>query len=213
MKATILYDNTRYRKGLQVDWGFSCMVQGEGIPTILFDTGTNGQILLSNMRKLDINPKMIDIVFISHAHFDHTGGLRSFRAENTKAKVYTPPTFYDTRNENMNIVQGPTEIYKNVFSTGELDRIEQSMVVHTSRGGVLFMGCSHPRMHTILSTASRFDTIYAIIGGLHGFRDFILFKDLALICPTHCTQHKAELKRLYPEKYLEGGVGRVIEII
>jgi len=65
--------------------------------------------------------------------------------------------------------------------------------------------CSHPRMHIILTTASQFDTIYAIIGGLHGFRDFVLSKDLALICPTHCTQHKTKLKRLYLEKCLEGG--------
>jgi 7,8-dihydropterin-6-yl-methyl-4-(beta-D-ribofuranosyl)aminobenzene 5'-phosphate synthase len=87
------------------------------------------------------------------------------------------------------------------------------MVVRTKKGGVLFVGCSHPPMYTILAAASQFDTIYAIIGGLHGFRDFALFKDLTLICPTHCTQQKAMIKSLYPEKYLVGEVGRVIEVI
>jgi len=54
--------------------------------------------------------------------------------------------------------------------------------------------------------------VYAVIGGMHGFSEFELFKDLELICPTHCTQHKAELKKLYPQKYIDGGAGRIIEI-
>jgi len=67
-------------------------------------------------------------------------------------------------------------------------------------------------MGHILDAARQFGKIYGIIGGLHGFSEFELFKDLDLICPNHCTQHKAELKRLYPEKYIEGGAGRIIEI-
>ena len=51
-----------------------------------------------------------------------------------------------------------------------------------------------------------------LIGGLHGFREFDKIKDLGLICPTHCTQHKSEIQSLYPEKFTEGGVGRIIEI-
>jgi len=212
MKATIVYDNTAYKKGLHADWGFSCVVEGRGIPTILFDTGANGRILLSNMDRLSIDPQTIDMIFISHAHFDHTGGLKGFLEKNTTAKIYVPPTFIVSLKRDMHSIQGPIEIYKNVFSTGELERIEQSMVVRTEQGGVLFVGCSHPQMSTIFSTASQFGSLYAIIGGLHGFRDFALFEDLTLICPTHCTQYKKKIKELYPEKYIEGGVGRVIEI-
>jgi len=215
MKATIVYDNTVYKKGLKADWGFSCLVEGEGAPTILFDTGTNGRILLSNMKKLSIHPSTIDVIFISHYHLDHTGGLAVFLNENPRAKVYVPPSFHsslDSSGITLKVVRGPVEISKNVFSTGELEGIEQSMAVLSGKGAVLFVGCSHPSMKTILSTASQFGPLYAVIGGLHGFRDYKLFKDLSLICPTHCTQHKAELKRLYPEKYIEGGAGRVIEI-
>ena len=67
-------------------------------------------------------------------------------------------------------------------------------------------------MENILKAASQFGRVYAIIGGLHGFNEFELFKDLEVICPTHCTQHIAEIKSLYPEKYNEGGVGKTIEI-
>ena len=67
-------------------------------------------------------------------------------------------------------------------------------------------------MSYILDAAKKFGKIYAVIGGMHGFSEFELFKDLELICPTHCTQYKAKLKKLYPQKYIEGRAGRIIEI-
>lgn len=86
------------------------------------------------------------------------------------------------------------------------------MVVKTAKGLVLVVGCSHPKMVDILKVARQFGKIHAIIGGLHGFNEFELFIDLEVICPTHCTQHIAEIKFLYPEKYIEGGVGKIINI-
>ena len=210
MKITIVYDNIAFRKDLQADWGFAALVEQEDTPKILFDTGGNGRILLNNMEKLGIDPISIDEVFISHPHFDHTGGLSEFLKVNPKInKIYVPSSL-GLKNEI--ILKEPKRIHDNVFSTGELDGIEQSMGVETEKGIVLIVGCSHPYMGYILDAARQFGKIYAIIGGMHGFCEFELFRDLELICPTHCTQHKAELKRLYPQKYIEGGAGRIIEI-
>ncbi|GAJ15155.1 unnamed protein product [marine sediment metagenome] len=207
---TITYDNTVHQKGLKSDWGFSCFIEAENTLKILFDTGTNGEILLSNMGKLNIDLASIDEVFISHAHFDHVGGLSSFLGANEKAKIYVPPSFPEPVGREVITIKGPTKIHENVFSIGELDGIEQSMLVKTKKGLVLIVGCSHPRMAHILNTASQFGKVYAIIGGLHGFSEFDLFKDLTLICPTHCTQHKTKIKSLYPDKYIEGGAGKMI---
>jgi len=226
MKITIIYDNTAFREDLQVDWGFAALVELKDAPKILFDTGGSGNILLNNMEKLGIDPLSIDEVFISHPHFDHIGGLSDFLKANPKInKIYVPSSL-GLKNEI--ILKEPQKIHENVFSTGELERIEQSMGVKTEKGIVLIVGCSHPYMGTILDAAKKFGEIYAIIGGMHGFSEFELvdeavassspfattrvFKDLKLICPTHCTQHKAELKKLYPQKYVEGGAGRIIEI-
>ena len=210
MKLTIIYDNTVFKKGLQASWGFSALVEVRKAPRILFDTGANGKILLSNMEKLGIDPTSIDEVFISHAHADHTGGLSKFLNVNKKAKIYIPPSFQGLKNREAIVVEGPTKIHENIFSTGELDGIEQSMGVKTQKGIVLIVGCSHPKMNHVLGTAAQFEKVYGIIGGLHGFSELELFKDLELICPTHCTQRKAELKKLYPQKYIEGGAGRII---
>jgi len=210
MKITIIYDNTAFRKDLQSDWGFSCLVEEKGAPKILFDTGTNGKILLSNMKKLEIDPLSIEEVFISHLHWDHTGGLSELLKINPNIKKIYLPSSMGLENEV--VLKEPTEIHEKIFSTGELEGIEQSMGVITEKGIVLIVGCSHPYMGTILDTAKKFGKIYAIIGGMHGFSEFELFKDINLICPTHCTQHKKELKEIYPQRYIEGGAGRIIEI-
>jgi 7,8-dihydropterin-6-yl-methyl-4-(beta-D-ribofuranosyl)aminobenzene 5'-phosphate synthase len=211
MKITLIYDNTAFQKDLQADWGFSALVEAENT-RILFDTGANGEILLGNMEKMGIDPSSIDEVFISHAHFDHTGGLSAFLNKNKSAKIYIPPSFRGLKGRDVISITQPTKIHENIFSTGQLDGIEQSLCVQTEKGIVIIAGCSHPSMRTILDTARQFGTIYGIIGGLHGFSDFALFRDLEFICPVHCTQHIPELKRRYPEKYSAGGAGKVIEI-
>ena len=86
MKITIIYDNTSFKKNLQADWGFSCLVEEKDSPRILFDTGANGRILLSNMEKLKIDPLSIEEVFISHLHWDHVGGLSELLKTNPNIK-------------------------------------------------------------------------------------------------------------------------------
>jgi 7,8-dihydropterin-6-yl-methyl-4-(beta-D-ribofuranosyl)aminobenzene 5'-phosphate synthase len=210
MKVTIVYDNTVSRADLKADWGFSCLVESQNTPKILFDTGANGRILLSNIEKLRIDPLEIEEVFISHLHFDHTGGLDEFLKINPKVKKIYLPSSIGLENEI--VLKRPQKIHENVFSTGELEGIEQSMGIIAEKGIILIVGCSHPYMGNILGKAKQFDKIYAVIGGMHGFSNFELFRDLELICPTHCTQHKSELKKLYPQKYIEGGAGKIIEI-
>jgi 7,8-dihydropterin-6-yl-methyl-4-(beta-D-ribofuranosyl)aminobenzene 5'-phosphate synthase len=211
MKVTIIYDNTAFRKDLQSDWGFSALIEANQ-RKILFDTGGNGSILISNMQKLGISPKEIGDVFISHFHFDHTGGLSAFLERNNEVRVWLPPSFRGVKNAKEVIkVEKPSKLYEGIYSTGELEGIEQSLCVKTEKGIVVIAGCSHPRMQHILDTAAQFGEVYGIIGGFHGNRPEAL-KGLNLICATHCTQYILEIKAMYPQQYVEGGAGKVIEI-
>jgi len=212
MKITIIYDNEVRKEGLKADWGFSCLVEAQD-RKILFDTGANGSMLLENMEKLNIDPTTIEEIFISHAHWDHTGGISDILRVNP-VKVYIPASCPEPRGarEVIRVAKGSLKIHENIFSTGELRGIEQSLVVKTEKGLVVIVGCSHPEVREILSAASQFGKPYAIIGGLHGFNEFDLLKDLQLVCPTHCTQFKEKIKALYPKKCVDGGAGKVIEI-
>ncbi|MBN1847009.1 MAG: MBL fold metallo-hydrolase [Deltaproteobacteria bacterium] len=211
MKTTIIYDNTTFRNDLLADWGFSALVEAKG-KKILFDTGASGSILLSNMATLGIVPKEIDEVFISHSHFDHTGGLSAFLDQNSNVKVWVPRSFRGVKKAREVVeIRDSRKLHEGIYSTGELEGIEQSLCIETPKGIVIIAGCSHPRMEHIIGAASEFGSVYGIIGGLHGNRPQTL-EDLDFICATHCTQYKQEIGYLYPERYVEGGAGRVIEI-
>ena len=209
MKITILYDNEHYQNGLQADWGFSCLVQTDD-HNILFDTGAEGSILLRNMQKLNIDPMCINSIFISHVHWDHIGGLQDILQINP-VKILIPcacPQLWG-RTKVMPIRTAQT-IEKNIYSTGKLEDIEQSLIIKDEKGLILVMGCSHPGVQNILNVSSQYGKVRALIGGLHGFSDFELIQDLEYICPTHCTKYKEDIRLHYPEKYIQGGVGKVI---
>ena len=42
---------------------------------ILFDTGINAQVLLDVLKSINVEPKSIDVICITHMHFDHIAGL------------------------------------------------------------------------------------------------------------------------------------------
>jgi len=212
VKITIVYDDKVWKEGLEADWGFSCLVQVR-TQKILFDTGANGRILLSNMKKLSINPLSINQIFISHCHHDHIGGLSDFLEVNNEVRLYVPATITPPREmKNVIRIRKATKIHDNIFSTGILNGVEQSLVVKAERGLVLVVGCSHPGVRNILNTAARWGKPYALIGGLHGFRQFSLISEMEIVCPVHCTQYKSQIERNYPEKYVKGGAGRAIEL-
>ncbi|GAH47813.1 unnamed protein product [marine sediment metagenome] len=66
MKITIIYDNEVYKKGLKSNWGFSCLVEIENTPRILFDTGTSGSILLEIYKSLKISSEIMKPVKTWH---------------------------------------------------------------------------------------------------------------------------------------------------
>jgi 7,8-dihydropterin-6-yl-methyl-4-(beta-D-ribofuranosyl)aminobenzene 5'-phosphate synthase len=213
MKITVVYDNEVNREGLRAGWGFSALIEREGEPTILFDTGADSPTLLHNMQELNIDPKNIGAIVISHAHGDHTGGLPEILRLNEMAELFLPASLGVTLpGRRVTVVGDAMQIGKDVFSTGTLAGIEQSLTLQTEKGIFVLTGCAHPAMRNILGAASKFGKLYGITGGFHGFQDFKLFEGLAVIYPCHCTQYKREILDLFPGRALQCGAGLVIEL-
>lgn len=86
MKKIVIINNDESKPPFLKEHGFSALIE-EGGKFILFDTG-NSNIFIKNMELLNINPKDIKDIVISHGHYDHSGGLRFLPNKEDKYNVY-----------------------------------------------------------------------------------------------------------------------------
>ena len=63
---------------------------------VLFDTGQTSAVLLHNMALLDVSPRDVDAVVLSHAHNDHTGDCPRCWTRDRECH-YTPARILDVR--------------------------------------------------------------------------------------------------------------------
>jgi 7,8-dihydropterin-6-yl-methyl-4-(beta-D-ribofuranosyl)aminobenzene 5'-phosphate synthase len=232
---SIVFDNYPFDPKLTSLWGFAAVIR-LGAQTILFDTGSNGRVLLKNMAALGIDPLYVDTLFLSHPHWDHIGGLDSFLEIRPDATVVVHEGFskhlirdLETLCGELVVVgEGPRALAPGVWSTGMLDSAppEQAMVIESGDSTLVVSGCAHPGMERIVIQSASIlgKRVRFAVGGFH-----LMYADDAAIqhavaalqglgveyvLPTHCTGDAAKgaFRRAYGERFLEGGVGRVIGI-
>lgn len=218
IEIQIVYDNEIHpsckKTNIGKGWGFSSLVK-TGETFILFDCGWNGNMLISNLKKLAIDIKKISKVVVSHDHWDHLGGLTAILPFNKDVEVFVPQSFSRHLKEEIASmakvyeVSQSQQIFKNIYTTGEMGKTtkEQSLIIRTMNGVVVLTGCAHPGLDKILERSKTFGSVYGIIGGFHGFREFDLLKEISLIVPCHCTQYKKEILNIFKEKCKIGGTG------
>lgn len=81
-----LAENTSVSSNLGCEHGLSLYIE-TAKHKILFDTG-EGELFAKNALILDVDLRQVDIAFISHGHYDHGGGLKTFLHLNDTAKVH-----------------------------------------------------------------------------------------------------------------------------
>jgi 7,8-dihydropterin-6-yl-methyl-4-(beta-D-ribofuranosyl)aminobenzene 5'-phosphate synthase len=233
-RLTIVFNNIPYSTNLQTGWGFACLIEGFQ-QTILFDTGSDGNILLSNMKGLGIDPRTVSAVALSHIHADHCSGLEKFLQRNPEVTVYLPESFPASFRQaiqdcgaRVKAVGKPAQFFAQVHSTGEMGEWikEQSLILETPKGLVIITGCAHPGIIHIVQKAKSLlkKDIYMVVGGLHlagtstaRIREIIQkLKDLGVekVAPSHCTGEEAIslFKESWGEDFVEGGCGAVIPL-
>jgi 7,8-dihydropterin-6-yl-methyl-4-(beta-D-ribofuranosyl)aminobenzene 5'-phosphate synthase len=185
------------------------------------------------MEKLNISPREVDIVVLSHIHEDHVGGLKSFLEENPNVMIYVPESFpasfkKDVENFGAKVVEvhEPLKIFEGVYSTGELGTWikEQSLIIQTDKGSIVITGCAHPGIVKIVEKAKEVvqDDIFLVMGGFHlgsesenAIKKIVLsFRELGVhfTAPCHCSGDLARqlFEEEYQEKFILAGVGKVI---
>ena len=181
------------------------------------------------------DPEKIQMVFLSHSHGDHTGGLWELCAHNPGLEVSIPKSFpmgFDEaaagRGCKVIRIGSPREISPGFFSMGEMGMWtrEQSLILDAGKGAILLTGCAHPGIMAVIKRAKALIPmeIRLVMGGYHLFSagEWEIMKiirsfhesGVERVCPCPCTGEGAVglFRESYREGYIEGGVGRVIEI-
>ncbi|MGI6152730.1 MAG: MBL fold metallo-hydrolase [Christensenellaceae bacterium] len=86
MDIAVLAENTAVSEEFGCEHSYSLYI-ATAKHKILFDVGASG-LFIESAKKMEIDLADVDIVVISHGHYDHGGGLEAFLSINTKAKIY-----------------------------------------------------------------------------------------------------------------------------
>jgi len=180
---------------LKTEPGVSYLVRA-GETTILLDTALNAKKthpspLLHNMAQLGISEKEIDMIFLSHLHPDHLGGMKNHKKKTFSLSqgpvnlgsipAYAPapvtPSHFNPGPETR-VIREPVVIKPGIASIGVIPRYlflmgdtpENALAVNVEgKGIVLVIGCGHQTIERIIERAGAIfdEPIHAIIGGLH----------------------------------------------
>jgi metal-dependent hydrolase (beta-lactamase superfamily II) len=183
--------------GFMTEVGVSYLVETDH-HRILYDVGHNPggrdpSPLQHNMEKLGIELASIDMVFISHNHMDHVGGLHWQRQKsfsigkqqqsfpNPRTQLVAPDLMsypgLSRVHADRPMALGNGVATTGLATTGAIGRQlavgwieEHSLVVNVEGlGGVLIVGCGHQPVPRLVERydAAYAEPLYGIIGGVH----------------------------------------------
>ena len=125
MKLTILVDNYVDLQKLKAEHGLSILIEVDN-EKILFDCGQS-DLVLNNAKVLGIELNKITKIVLSHAHYDHTGGLMPIlKYLNREIDIYAHPLIFE----------GKFGEYKdfNSFSTNKYIGIPEGKEIYEKKG-------------------------------------------------------------------------------
>jgi 7,8-dihydropterin-6-yl-methyl-4-(beta-D-ribofuranosyl)aminobenzene 5'-phosphate synthase len=286
MKITTLIENSQDDlKILKNEHGLAMFIETPDC-NILFDTGKSGDFI-DNAKKLNIDLSKTDVMVLSHAHYDHCGGVKRFiETFEVKPKLFISEDFFKNSNKYhysdgslkidfsqeagytyigvgfdkkylelnkipINFINSSvTKISENIYICSnfkkhyEFEKANENMkiklgdkyivdsfsdeialVIDTSKGLLILLGCSHPGVLNMVTTISEIfqKKVLGVIGGTHLIEadndrikksiEYFNDLDIDMIGVSHCTGEKAvELFGSNCKGFFINNTGKVIDI-
>lgn len=142
IKITCVVDNqARENTGLQHEHGLSFWIETEA-GNLIFDTGQIAPVFAHNLGLLGFKIQDAAALALSHAHYDHTGGLDAVLSQSENLKIYAHSDLFQPRysfrdgeyrsigititqeqlsqHAELHLSRAAQEIFPNLWTTGEI---------------------------------------------------------------------------------------------
>ena len=120
-----------------------------GSKSILFDTGPDADLLAHNLAVLDLDIHRLDALALSHAHYDHTGGIAAVLPYRMGLPIFANPDIFQpryslrngdyqsigfsytdeklVRKNNLKLSDQPNQIAPGLWTSGEINERPEPM--------------------------------------------------------------------------------------
>lgn len=211
MKVKVLVENTG-GAGFCAEHGLCLYVEYKD-KRYLIDSGASG-LFAENADKMGVSLENVDTAFLSHAHYDHSGGYAEFFRRNKYAKVYLQKA---SVNRQYFKIAGPIKKYIGI-PKGMLDEYPDrfEFINGTAKIGDGIYIVPHSS-DGILERAKR-THMYTVAGNKMKLDDFsheqtvVFEEDDGLVCFNSCSHSGVdividEIKRAFPGKKIKAYFG------
>lgn len=211
MIIRVLVENTE-GTGLSGEHGLCLYVEYKG-KNYLIDSGASG-LFAENAERMGIDLDSVDMAFLSHAHYDHSGGYPDFFARNDHAKVYLQRA---AKNRSYFKIAGPIKKYIGIpegildnymdrffYIDGAAEVDEGVYIVPHSSEGILERA-KHTHMCVVVNQKTQYDDF-------RHEQTVVFEEEDGLICFNSCSHSGVdiaieEVKRAFPGKKIKAYVG------
>lgn len=206
-----LMENTE-ADGLCAEHGL-CLYVEYNNKVYLIDSGASG-LFTENAKKMAVDLDKVDMAFLSHAHYDHSGGYAEFFEQNKHAKVYLQSAsknryYYKIAGpikKYIGIPEGMLEKYKDRFEYVDgAAKIDEGIYIvpHSSDG--IIERAKHTHMCVVVDGKVQFDDF-------SHEQTVVLEEEDGLVCFNSCSHSGVEIvidevKRAFPDKKIKAYVG------